>query len=416
MNQPSDQPLRQPQNALIVKEGEGEQDAVPINDHIFASRGISNSYLITTPDGDLLINTGMYNEAKQIRDRFERASGNPLRVIVFTQGHGDHVGGWSQLNEPGVETIAQANHATVREYWRRLQPFYTRRTGRLWSRDITGVDRSYQPPEPVVTTTFLDRHAFTLGGRRIELYSTPGGETTDSLVVWLPNERTVFTGNLTGPLFGHVPNLYTVRGDKIRGSLAFIQSVDRVIALEAELLITGHGEPVRGAEEIRRRLTQIRDATQYVRDRTIEGMNAGVDLWTLMGQITLPPDLTIPQGHGKIPWIVRAIWEEHTGWFRYESTTELYDMPPSAIWEELIELAGGTAPLLDRAETHLAAGRALEALHFTEIVLSQTPQDTAALRVKLEAHELLLARSGRENFSEVRWLEAEIRDAKAALS
>ena len=108
------------------------------------------------------------------------------------------------------------------------------------------------------------------------------------------------------------------------------------------MLITGHGDPIRGADEIRRRLTQIRDATAYLRDRTIEGMNAGVDLWTLMGQITLPPELDIPQGHGKVPWIVRAIWEEHVGWFRYESTTELYDVPPSAMWAELTELAGGT--------------------------------------------------------------------------
>jgi len=36
--------------------------------------------------------------------------------------------------------------------------------------------------------------------------------------------------------------------------------------------------------------------------------------------------------------------------------------------------------------------------------------------VKLEAHELLLERSGRENFSEVRWLEAEIRDTREVLS
>ena len=35
--------------------------------------------------------------------------------------------------------------------------------------------------------------------------------------------------------------------------------------------------------------------------------------------------------------------------------------------------------------------------------------------MKLGALEQLLAASGRENFSEVRWLEAEIRDTQAAL-
>jgi alkyl sulfatase BDS1-like metallo-beta-lactamase superfamily hydrolase len=402
--------VKQPLNALIVKEGEGPQDAVEINDHIFMSRGISNSYLVTTPEGDVQVNTGMHFEAPEIKARFARVSANPLRVIVFTQGHSDHVGGWSQFDGPGVETIAQANHGDVREYWTRLQPFFTSRTGKLWNRDLANVDRTFRPAEPVVTTTFLDRHDFTLGGRRFELYATPGGETTDSLVVWLPDERIVFTGNLFGPLFGHVPNLYTVRGDKIRSAIAYMHAVDRVIALVPEMLITGHGDPIVGANDIRRRLTQLRDVTEYIRDQTINGMNDGVPLFALMGQVHLPPDLDIPQGHGKVPWLVRAIWEEHAGWFRYESTTELYDVPPSAIWEELVELAGGTDPFVERARVHLDAGRPLEALHFTDIVLAEVPGDPAALQIKAGALGLLLERSSRENFSEVRWLEAELRD------
>jgi alkyl sulfatase BDS1-like metallo-beta-lactamase superfamily hydrolase len=408
--------VKEPLNALIVKEGEGEQDAVSLGAGVFMSRGISNSYLVTTPDGDVQINTGMYFEAPEIRRRFGAVSTGPVRVIVFTQGHPDHVGGWSQITRPDTETVAQANHADVREYWHRLQPFYSSRTQRLWSRDIAGGDRSFQPPEPVVTTTFLDQHAFTLGGRWFELFSTPGGETTDSLVVWLPDERIAFTGNLFGPLFGHVPNLYTPRGDKYRSAISYIHSVDRVVGLAAETLITGHGEPVHGADEIRRRLTQLRDATEYLRDRTIEGMNAGVDLWTLMGRITLPPELDIPQGHGKVPWIVRAIWEEHVGWFRYESTTELYDVPPSAMWPELTELAGGASVLVDRARAHLDAGRPLPALHFTDMVLATDQGRATALEVKLGALEQLLAASGRENFSEVRWLEAEIRDTRALMA
>jgi glyoxylase-like metal-dependent hydrolase (beta-lactamase superfamily II) len=407
--------VKQPLNALIVKEGEGVQGAVSLGNGIFMSRGISNSYLVTTQDGDVLINTGMYNEVDEIKRRFGEVSSNPVRVIVFTQGHADHVGGWSQFHAPGIETIAQANHADVREYWRRLQPFYTGRSGKLWSRDVINVDPSYQPPEPFVTTTFFDSHTFTLGGRRVELYSTPGGETTDSLVVWLPEDRTLFTGNLMGPLFGHVPNLYTVRGDKYRSAVAYVHSLDRVLGLEPEVLITGHGEPVRGGDEVARRVRQVRDATEYLRDRTIDGMNAGVDLWTLMGQITLPPELDIPQGHGKVPWIVRAIWEEHSGWFRYESTTELYDVPPSAMWAELTEVAGGTDILTQRARAHVDARRPLHALHFTDMVLAEEPASRDALEVKLGALEQLLAESGRENFSEVRWLEAEIRETKEAL-
>lgn len=407
--------MKQPLNALIIHEGDAAQEAVAINDHIFMARAVSNSYLVTTSDGDVLINTGMPHQGEEIKARFARVSGNPVRTIVLTQGHIDHIGGWNCFHRPGVSTIAQANFGDVREYWTRLTAFITGRTGKLWARDRDSrINPATFPPEPVPTVTFVDSHSFTMGERRFELYSTPGGETTDSLVVWLPDERTAFTGNLTGPLFGHVPNLYTVRGDKIRSAIAFIHSVDRVLALEPELLITGHGEPIRGAEQIRRQLTRIRDATAYLRDKTFEGMNAGLDLWTLMGRISLPPELALPQGHGKVPWIVRAIWEEHVGWFRYESTTELYDVPPSTIWAEVAELAG-TDALVARAESHLAAGRPLQALHFTGIALARDPAHEPALLAKLGAHRVLLERSGRENFSEVRWLESEIRDTEEAL-
>src|SRR5258707_12478081 len=106
----------------LVKQGEGNQEAADLGDGIFMSRNIANSYLVTTPDGDLMINTGTDFEAAEIKSRFSRANTGPLRMITFTQGHPDHVGGWSQFTTASVQTIAQANHPDVREYWRHLHP------------------------------------------------------------------------------------------------------------------------------------------------------------------------------------------------------------------------------------------------------------------------------------------------------
>jgi len=395
----------------LVKQGEGSQDAVDLGDGVFMSRNIANSYLVTTPDGDLLINTGTEFEAAEIKARFARVSDGPLRVITFTQGHPDHVSGWSLFSGPGVETIAQANHRDVREYWRNLHPFYVRRIMKLWGAfmDVESAAATL-PPEPVLTASFIDTHAFELGGRRVELFSTPGGETTDALVVWLPETRTVFIGNLMGPFFGHVPNLYTLRGDKIRSAMTFIHSLDRVIGLRPETLMNGH-QVFRGNDQILTTMTKVRDATAYLRDRTIDGMNSGAQLWTLMRDVTLPPELALPQVHGKVAWIVRAIWEEHVGWFRYESTTELYNVPPSSVWPDVVDLVGGTAPLTERAAAHVNAGRPLQALHLTDIVLAHAPADPDALGAKRQALEQLLAASGRENHSEVQWLEQEIENS-----
>lgn len=406
---------REPDLGALVLAGDGQSSATSIAEGIYASQGVSNAYLLITPDGDVLINAGLSFEGPTIAQRFAEVHDAPRKVMIFTQGHGDHIGGAGALAGPDTQIIAQANYPEVRGYWNRLAEFYGRRTNVLW-RSVLG-ERSNmpeQPPDPVPDLLFEDHHTFELGGRRFELLATPGGETTDSLVVWLPDEGTVFTGNLFGPIFGHLPNLYTIRGDKIRSALRFIAAADRVRELDVELLVTGHGDPIRGRDEIRSGISRIRDATQWIHDRTVEGMNAGESVHTLMAEIALPPELAVGQGHGKTSWCVRAIWEEYAGWFQYRSTTELYPAPPDATHPDVVELAGADA-LADRADAHAKAGRPVEALQLSDMILSSAPEHPEALQVRAAALEQLIERSGGENFSEVQWLRGRLAETKAAL-
>jgi hypothetical protein len=54
-------------------------------------------------------------------------------------------------------------------------------------------------------------------------------------------------------------------------------------------------------------------------------------------------------------------------------------------------------------------------MHLAEAVLATAPKAPKPLAVKLAATELLLAQCSRENFSETRWLEAEVRSLQAAM-
>jgi alkyl sulfatase BDS1-like metallo-beta-lactamase superfamily hydrolase len=266
-----------------------------------------------------------------------------------------------------------------------------------------------------VTTLFADDHVFTVGGRRFELYATPGGETLDSLIVWLPDERVVFTGNLMGAIPGALPHLSTPRGDRQRSARQAIDDIQLVIDLKPDLLLAGHGDPVRGADAIARDLTKVRDAVAYIHDQTVLGMNAGRDLSSLMADIDLPPELEPAPGRGPVRWYVRGIWEEYAGWFRQEATTELYATPQRAIWPDLIELAGGPEALTRRAEEYVAAGRPLHALHLCELVVASEPSYAAVRRVQIDALTHLIAANGGRAFDELAWLEAELADAQAAL-
>ena len=392
-----------------------DDPAFRIHDFIYRSAGTSASYLLVTGDGRVIVNTGMGWEAPHHKRVFDAVYSGPTRYVITTQGHVDHVGGVALFREPGARYVAQANNPACQADDRRL-PLFRANTSLTWFGHLParirafaarypGVAKGQDVPTPDIA--FQDRLALRVGELELELIAAPGGETIDSCVVWLPQHRIALLSNLFGPLFPHFPNFNTLRGDKYRFPVPYLDNVRRVRELRPEMLITGRHLPIAGRELIDASLGRLHDAVDFVHRETLARMNAGKDLYTIMREVELPARLRVGQGYGKVSWGVRTIWEAYTGWFQRRSTAELYAAAPEEVLAELAELAGAE-PVLDRARARLGAGDAPMAIRLAEAVLARDPKRAEAARLMVEAHQALLESGGDESFWEHGWLRHEL--------
>jgi alkyl sulfatase BDS1-like metallo-beta-lactamase superfamily hydrolase len=396
--------------------GQEEPKLVKINDSISMATTSGNVYVVNTPEGSVIIDTAIADMAPEAKKLLAPAVRGPIKYIILTHGHADHIGGISLWKEAGTQVIAQRNHYEFVNYVTRLEGFFAPRNAAAFRR----------PPKPAgpwagnyganveATIMFDEKYEFTLGGVQFQMFSTPG-ETPDHLTVWIPAFKAAFIGdNYSGigvPEPNSFPNLYAIRGTKPRWALDWVKSLDTVLALKPEIVLNGHGAPIVGNAEVTRRLKRYRDAIQYVHDETVRGMNAGKDVYTLMQEIKLPASFDLTEAFGKVSWSVRGIYDGYAGFYDMNPST-MFELPPSSIYPDLVRLAGADA-VVKLAQEKVAAGKPVEALQLTDVVLAADPKNADALNARIKALEILRDKS--ENYVETGWLEYGIDKAKLQL-
>jgi alkyl sulfatase BDS1-like metallo-beta-lactamase superfamily hydrolase len=246
---------------------------------------------------------------------------------------------------------------------------------------------------------------------------TAGAEGADNLVLWLPEQKILLTGDFFGPQFPQFPNVFTMRGEKVRKPMEYVASLDRLIPLAPEIVVPSHLDPTVGAQEIRDGMVRIRDAVQYVHDATVAGMNAGKSVYQLMQDVQLPPELDLVQNHGKVDWAVKSIWEYYATWFHFDSTTELYPVPAREVYPD-IGAAAGEEALLSLARSYLDRNEPVKALHTIEMALAAWPDLPSALALREQALQTLIQASeqGLRNDYEIYWLKARLADTRTRMA
>jgi alkyl sulfatase BDS1-like metallo-beta-lactamase superfamily hydrolase len=257
-------------------------------------------------------------------------------------------------------------------------------------------------------------YTFTLGDRRFEVHARPGAEGADNLVLYLPDDKVLLTGDFFGPQFPQFPNLFTMRGEKMRKPIEYIESIDQLLTLDIDTLLPSHLDPVRGADEIRAGMIRIREAVDFVHSETVAGMNAGKSVSELMAEIRLPERLLLSESHGKVSWAVKSIWEYYATWFHFDRTSELYATPQTAILDDLAELIDAESAL-SMVQKKLELNKPEQALLLLEL-LEGLNVNSALLTLRIEALDQLRQRAKvAGNDYELYWLDSELEKARRAL-
>ena len=389
---------------LIAQNTQFPKELVPLAPNVYSAVGFaaSNVHLIIGDAGVIVIDTTETTQAAEnILTAFRKICDLPVTTIIYTHSHRDHISGATVFAEGrDVELIAADNFSSdlVNVDANRPAPnaALMARTKRQFGislpedervslgvgpgdRPMKGMGSGYiEPSVRIGEATTITRQGITL-----DLAKAPG-ETPDHLIAWMASERILFCGDNWYHAF---PNLYAIRGTAYRDFDAWADTMDQLMAYQANVLAPGHTMPVFGASQVETVLTDYRDAIRHVVRETVDGMNKGQDPVTISANLRLPAALAekpyLHEFYGSVAYASRAYFAGTLGWFD-GNPTSLGQLAPVEEAHRMIKLVGGADAMLAAAADALDDD-AQWAMELADRLLAVGEKVDGAKAVKIQA-------------------------------
>ncbi|MBE9549236.1 MAG: MBL fold metallo-hydrolase, partial [Proteobacteria bacterium] len=387
----------------------------------------SNWTILDGDDGLVIVDTGWFVErTRQAIQDFRKSHNNqkPIKAIIFTHMHSDHIGGIEGLFADGkVEGVDIYAHTD----WQR-QVGYDAKAGQMLVRrgmsqmgyllpykDLakgsfgSGIGRaalkggklsaSYTPNKTVDVTEGSVPVKANIAGIPIEFYYAPS-DINAQLMVWLPEDRVVITGDAIG---GTLPYVITPRHEPERKPESFLYTFKQILALDPENLIPGHGRSMQGRKDINAVVSSNYDVIEFLHDQVRSYINAGYSADQIIDELKLPPRLAgnpdLQPRYHTLDWLIRGLYANEAGWVQDVNSLTQHSASEQA--KRMLKLVG-TDKLLKATAAAITEKDYRWAISLAQMVVNADPDNMAArklMAVALQGLAYTTESAGERNYA-----------------
>lgn len=266
-----------------------------------------NVGVLKTSEGPVVVDTMTFvSQGKSVRKKAEAFGGGKAVALINTHYHPDHTHG----NPAFSRTVPVVSTTRTREH-------LLERDAKFWRGDAAGL---------LPSTTFDDERVLEIGNKRIRCLWLGRGHTDGDLVVLFENDRVLHAGDLF--FNDRYPNIDLEAGGSIK---EWIGTIDRILALDFDRVIPGHGE-VSDKEGLRRFQAFLRELWSVGENAAREHLtleqtlrDAKLATEATMQPIVVPFVLRLDHD-----FVIRRAWEEATGAVKYIPTAPPPPVPSPA--------------------------------------------------------------------------------------
>ena len=220
----------------------------PPKNSIYVASGatVSNNGIIIGDSGVILVDTGISSAAENLElAQIKSLTAKPITAAILTHSDGDHVNGVSVL-PAGITIIAQQN----------------------CKKEMEEAAKTIQSPLffPLPTKTVDMKDAMTIDGVRFEFLHVAPAHTSGDLVIYLPDEKIVFAGDIITDTMPY-PLIHLEKNGSSEG---WIETVSAMLQLDANTFVTGHGMPHTKAE-VQQRLDATKARRAQIQSLVAQG-------------------------------------------------------------------------------------------------------------------------------------------------